>query len=245
MGVKESVARSQGQSMIALQPYAKPILDLVFPQFCLGCHTEGAVLCAPCATSIPRVSQRCPECAKATPFGLPCDVRCAAGSPLSQLLALTPYPDRLVQDIIHAAKYRFVESLASYMGHALGEWVRDNELIVGQATIIPVPLHRMRYLARGYNQTVRITSAFSEVTRWPVREDVLKRRKFTFRQVDLSDEEREKNMARAFAAGGAFHGETFVLIDDVVTTGATLRAGARVLREAGAARVIGLAFARG
>ncbi|MGE4065119.1 MAG: ComF family protein [Rhodospirillaceae bacterium] len=130
----------------------------------------------------------------------------------------------------------------------LAKWLQraGGEVIDGADVIVPVPLHRWRLLIRAYNQAALIAHALGRLTGKAVAADALIRSKATPSQGGLSRKERRRNVARAFAAGrpGLIEGKRILLIDDVLTSGATANACALTLIQAGAAAVDVLALAR-
>jgi ComF family protein len=111
--------------------------------------------------------------------------------------------------------------------------------------IIPVPLDKVRSKNRGYNQAALLARPISWGTGIPYSEDALTREKITSQQVGLNVEERIENMAGAFyAVGSRVSGKTIMVVDDVITTGATINACACALIKGGAARVYGITLAR-
>jgi ComF family protein len=121
--------------------------------------------------------------------------------------------------------------------------MRELEPLTAGVCLIPVPLGRRRQRVRGYNQSAEIAKALGMGGGWSVRDDLLRRRRETPTQTALTPEERHANVAGAFEAGAAA-GLQVVLVDDVFTTGATLAAAGSALRQAGAARVEAVTFAR-
>ena len=121
-------------------------------------------------------------------------------------------------------------------------------LIVDSDIVIPVPLHRMRLWRRRYNQAALIAKELSQAMSMPYRPDLLLRKKATASQGHLSPKQRTENVKRAFRVQEELtpmiKGKTVLLVDDVYTTGATVRECARVLKAAGAARVNVLTVAR-
>ena len=143
------------------------------------------------------------------------------------------------RDVVHRLKYEGWWRVAG----ALAEATRGLEPLTGQVCLIPVPLGARRLRTRGYNQSERIAVALGDCTGLPVRAELLVRRRETRTQTALTPEARQANVAGAFEARGAA-GLACVLVDDVFTTGATLAEAGAALRQAGAARVEAVTFAR-
>jgi len=144
------------------------------------------------------------------------------------------------QHIAHALKYSGVQSLGIELGRRLGGVINDWGLRADY--VVPIPLHKRKLRERGYNQAELIARGVSAATGIPVRSGIVGRKRFTQTQTALSLEERQKNVKDAFELKVSDFSEvrdkTFVLIDDVITTGATIEACGRELREAGATCII-------
>ena len=112
---------------------------------------------------------------------------------------------------------------------------------------MPIPAHRARARERGYNQAELLARAFSEQISFPLDADILIKTKDTPSQISLKGRERLWNVKDSFGVqnAAALEGRTILLVDDISTTGATLSEAARVLKQAGAKKVIGLVVARG
>lgn len=149
---------------------------------------------------------------------------------------------RPVLDLKRAARRDGLSVMASWMVQAGGDLLEDADIL------IPVPLHYLRLVSRGYNQAGWLASAVAKRSGVPVRVDILKRVKATPSQGGKSRRARARNVAGAFAVPerkrGAIDGKCVLLVDDVLTTGATLRGCARILRRAGAREVNVLTLAR-
>ena len=113
----------------------------------------------------------------------------------------------------------------------------------GGPSILPVPLHRKRLSERGYNQALEIARPLRKQG-YPLELDCCYRERYTAAQSGLPATNRRANLRGAFAADWALHGRSFILVDDVITTGATLNELARTLKRAGAERVEALVIAR-
>jgi len=112
--------------------------------------------------------------------------------------------------------------------------------------MLPVPLHKVRLRERGFNQSARICKGLSETLAMPVLRDGLFRKRYTKTQTGKSGEERRENVENAFGIENAeiITGKSFLIVDDVATTGSTINSCAGVLKEAGARAVYGMTLAR-
>ncbi len=148
-----------------------------------------------------------------------------------------------LRDILHAFKYDARRSLAA----PLAALVRQHAgvVLIGVDVVVPVPLHRARERARGFNQAEDLARAMATAPRLPVRR-ALRRVRATRTQADLPAAQRHRNVRDAFAIArdGALAGRRVLLVDDVSTTGATLEACARVLKAAGVREVRAVTVAR-
>jgi ComF family protein len=157
--------------------------------------------------------------------------------------------DGIVQHIIHHVKYKGKKDLARYIGSRYANRIPET-FFWGMDVITPVPLHYFRRLKRGYNQARYLALGIMEgsAVNAAYCEDILRRVKHTRTQTKLEREARRKNLARAFTINrdrtGVVRGKGVLLVDDVVTTGATADLCAQVLLDAGAARVRVLSLAR-
>lgn len=206
------------------------------------CGEDAAhdVVCAACSADLPRLeASGCPQCALPQPASAVCPACVAHPPAFDRSYAAFRYAfpiDRLV----HALKYRHRLPLALWAARQLAE------RLTGQSfdALVPVPLHPDRLRERGFNQAGEIARHLKNRLLFPVDRRSLQRTRDTHRQSDLSPRERARNLGQAFSATSRLDGRHLLLIDDVMTTGATANACARVLKAAGAASVTVAVLAR-
>lgn len=250
------------------------LLDLIFPIECLGCGKEDVWLCEECFNNIPiNQEQICPLCKRISLFGKTCS-NCQDKSYLDGILIASHYKDELLQKLIPVFKYKFVTDMAEPLGELLVKLLKSfqtgfdyqdlnrgglNELkfkhllsvpnifIQKETVLMPIPLHKKRLKERGFNQAELLAKQVSKQFNWQIENKFLKRKHYTSPQAKLSGKEREENMRDVFECLGSdkIINTKIILIDDVMTTGATMQDAARTLKNAGAKEVWGLALAHG
>lgn len=146
---------------------------------------------------------------------------------------------------VHRLKFRADRLLGLAFGSLMGALVAETPSLPAFDAIVPVPLHPGRAWRRGFNQAETLAQGAADVLALPVLAGALARRRPTEQQARLAERDRRRNVEGAFAVPDprAVEGKALLLVDDVVTTGATFDAAAGALREAGAAAVWGLALA--
>lgn len=212
------------------------LIDLLFPPFCIVCEKplEQAErrVCANCWQALELVTPELREC-KELPLAL------------DAIYPVYVFDDR-IQTIIHALKYRGYRSLGLRLGELVGKQLLNEIHREDGVSLVPIPLHPIKLRERGYNQAALIARGISTVTHTPVEEQIIRRIKNTKTQTQLSAAERQENMAGAFSIGDRSlikPDKTIILVDDVLTTGATMSAAAAILKQAGIGKVIGVAVA--
>ena len=215
-------------------------LGNALPGTCLLCSDDCAsVLCPACAADLPGLTASCPQCAEPTTHGERCG-RCLAHPPhFDSTLATYAYAFPLDR-LIHAYKYGHELALANYFGQQLANKLHSCQF----DRILPVPLHLERLRQRGFNQALELARPISRRLRSPLDHHILQRQRATVAQADLPHKERAANIRGAFAVLGDLSGEQLLLVDDVLTTGATLNECARVLKLHGATSVAVTVVAR-
>lgn len=217
-------------------------LDLLFPPSCVSCGTGGDFLCARCAGLLrPASWPRCRTCWRPLQDAGVC-APCRAAPPAFDGLRAAVVYDARAQLLVHGLKYRGMTSLAAPLAALMARALRGSE--AGGGVIVPVPLAPMRRRTRGYNQAEALARALGAELGLPVEARALRRTRETPPQARSRDAaQRQRNVSGAFEARGGLSGQV-MLVDDVTTTGATLSACAAALRQAGAARIWAVAFAR-
>jgi len=234
----------------------KKLLDWIYPRACVDCNLpisderSDLPFCPGCWGTIrPLPGPHCPVCA--APFASPSalshspDHHCAEcrEDPPAFSRALTPYIyEGVLAEAIQRFKYQKQTSLADPLGALLIEKLPAVQF----DSITAIPLHPARLRAREFNQSLLLAQRIARFTRVPLLIDALNRSQDTPPQVGLSRKERSQNVRRAFHLldRSSIEGKRILLVDDVYTTGATLREGAKILMKGGAKEVIAAAVAR-
>jgi len=220
-------------------------LDLIFPKTCVYCGGFGSFVCGKCLVKIkPIKTQVCPKCGKISDLGKWCP-GCKGKSSLTGIIVGAAYRSGPTKEMIHYLKYNSVKELAGPLADLLIDQLIEEELS-NKVIVTSVPLHKKRYLERGYNQSELIAKIVADKLGLNYQ-NLLVRKKYTEPQVKLKGDDRRSNLAGAFTALDSTNikGKTIFLVDDVSTTGSTLEECAKVLRAAGARRIYGLVIARG
>ena len=203
-------------------------------------------MCESCWYGIPLIGdQHCVRCgvpSNGQPDGcVHCD---PAAWSFRYTRVLAPF-NETARQVIHALKYHRKRSLGPRLGGLLAAALRDDVRFGRVDLVLPVPLHRARLKQRGYNQSDLLARALAEALGKPVPADVLVRTRNTSDQTKLSAQERRANVAGAFSVRHPekVAGKHLAVVDDVLTTGATLDACSQALLDAGAQSVFAVAVA--
>ena len=221
-------------------------VDMVLPPSCLACHapvSEAGGLCPDCWSRISFIGRPC--CARC---GLPFTIEAAPDAICGDCARLPPVFDRARAAFLYEGAGRelilaFKMADRSWLAPRLATWLQRAAapLLLEADVVVPVPLHRWRLLARRFNQAAVLARLMARDTDIVMVPDLLVRTRRTATQTRLSRVERRRNVRGAFAVRRSraplAAGRNVLLVDDVMTTGATVSACARALRAAGAARV--------
>ena len=215
------------------------VFDFIFPKFCVVCGREGAFLCRKCKKGLPAALQVCPMCTRPSIYGLTHEY-CWKKLGLEGLIAIFDYKNKAVRKVVEAIKFGFNRDLAA---EVLAGWELPKKL--KKTILVPVPLHRWRENWRGFNQAELIGKQMGKKMAL-VRG--LARTKATNQQArTVTRGMRAENIKGAFGLareGEGLSGKRVILVDDVFTSGVTMRECAGTLKKAGVKQVWGLVLAR-
>lgn len=222
----------------------KELLGWLYPAHCPLCGaaaTDDSGLCAGCLTSLPRHPRACPRCAAPAGDGLtPCG-RCQQEPPAFKAafaaFAYRPPLDKLIVELKFHHRLHLSRNLGLLLARELAEQARPE-------VIMPIPLHASRLRERGYNQALEIAREVGRALLLPVDYTSLARTRATVPQTELPHADRQKNVRGAFACPKPPAWNHVALLDDVLTTGATVNEAALTLLNVGVARVSVWAVAR-
>jgi ComF family protein len=247
------MAAPLARAAAALRAVLRVAVDAALPRLCPCCREplgDGDGLCAGCWSKLSFIEP--PFCPR---LGIPftydpgpgvLSMEAIASPPAYERARAAVRYDEIARTLVHALKYRDRLDLAPMMGAWMARAGR--ELLAGADALVPVPLHWRRLWSRRFNQSAALAKIVSRASGVPVLHAALRRVRATAQQVGLSKTARAENVQGAFRVPNAqktsIHGRRLVLIDDVLTSGATADTCARALLRAGAARVDVLVFAR-
>ncbi len=213
------------------QNYLQPVFHLFFPNLCHGCGQEllgnEKTICATCLAFIPK-----------TKFHLlinnPFEQKMAGRIRIENATAMYYFnKGGAIQNLLHALKYKGKKEVGLLLGKQFGRQIEDVRWIADIDQIIPVPLSKQKHKQRGFNQSECIAIGIADMLHKPMDNTTLVRIKNTTSQTRKTRSERMSNVAEAFVINGQpINGKHILLVDDVVTTGATLEACAHTILQA-------------
>ncbi len=213
--------------------FVASILDLLFPRLCINCQKEGYYLCPDCFSLLEILDshQKCP------------------GRNLDDVYFALPYKGALIKKLVRAFKYPpFIKELAQTLSEIIIAHFQMSSNVENfkKYIVVPVPSERKRMKWRGFNQAEEIARHLANCFKLPLVLNVLIKTNPTTPQVNLSSKKREENLKGVFSTKNAqlIRDKNILLVDDVYTTGSTMEECSRVLHQAGAKKIIGIAVAR-
>ena len=217
-----------------------PIIDFFFPPLCFSCNNrltdEESRVCHACWQSIEKIH--------------PGDhtmrimrERFLEDGSIDDFTSCYYFQEGGVfQRLVHSLKYEAVTKFGNELGRHIATAMKMHTDVEEIDALVPVPLHKLKQRERGYNQSESLCRGIAEILHRPVELSVVMRKKYTISQTHLSADERNQNVGDAFEVVPSktrlVRGKTFLIVDDVITTGSTIQSVARTLKHAGAAKVI-------
>ncbi|MDP2874521.1 MAG: ComF family protein [bacterium] len=227
----------------------KTLLDFLYPISCLSCGLKGDWLCPECEEKLPQLEAfACPVCLRPAIDGFTHPV-CRSRNAPDRLICFFPYKNPLKKGIWRL-KYGRRKLLADFFARLITKNFPEFGLQFGpEAVLIPVPLHWTKRWLRGFNQSELLAESLGKILGVGVWSKALVKKKNTKSQTQCTQKQREENVKGSLMVNPQFlpmvAGKDFILVDDVVTTGNTLREACRVLKKAGAKYVYLLAIVKG
>lgn len=227
-----------------LREITDALIHLVYPHVCAGCHsdllTTKAILCLKCLQALPETNFH--------PFpGNPVERMFYGRMSLQSATAHFYFTkESLMQILMHEIKYKGFRELAVYLGQLMGEQMAASERYTSVDAMVPLPLFKSREKQRGYNQSALICQGLSAALQIPVLNTAVARNQYTESQTKKGRVERWQNMEGKFEITdhSILQGKHILLVDDVITTGATIEAcGNTIIEEAKMLSIASLCFA--
>lgn len=231
------------------------ILGLIFPEkvMCPLCAKKGASvqkrgICQSCISNIINITETedvCPRCGYFT-AGEACPNCRHWGETSLKVGSVVPY-DGIFREMIHELKYNQKKENAQPLGYLMARRVRELGFERAIDALVPVPLYLGREIERGYNQSLLLAKVIAQELHKPIWKEALTRKHFHHTQTVLGRNERLENLAGAFEFAGNPKREVkaVLLVDDIITTGATLLSCAHTLENAGVSNIYGITWASG
>ncbi|MDR2962670.1 MAG: ComF family protein [Bacteroidales bacterium] len=226
--------------------YFLDCLQLIFPAQCLACGSplrySERILCTSCLIDLPRVYESTAEHGAL-------DHLFAGQIPYERASALMYYTKKnKYASLLHALKYKGNKDVGIFLGELCAQHLHEQNCIESIDCIVPVPLHSKRRRTRGYNQSEVVAQGISHITKIPVCASAVVRRVNTETQTKKNKDERKQNVANIFSVAQAnlLEHKHILLLDDVITTGATtISCAETILRQVPSARIsiVGVALA--
>jgi len=211
-------------------------LDFFLPRFCPSCKikllSREKFICLVCLNKIKKIDEERIEFEFKKKFS---NHKIISGFTSLYLFE----KDKELQHLIHSLKYNGKFLAGSFLGELLGKKISKELLAWNINLILPIPLHQLKKAERGYNQSFYISKGLSKEAIIPAHSRIVKRKKYTQSQTKMNFLERQKNIEEAFKVTNKkkVTGKNILLIDDVITTGATISECGKVLLDAGANQV--------
>lgn len=222
------------------------LLSFFAPHHCLKCSKEGSLCCQNCLTSISRDKHKplCYKCERKTTRKLNICPECRVDQHLDGVYWFSDYSEELSSKLIKSLKFDLIYEAHRPMASGISDLLQEASLLDQDLIVCAVPTANRRVRNRGWDQAKLVAKAVAKRQKLPYK--TLLVRSSSFDQIGASKKDREESSRHFFKAHrkSLISGSIIVLVDDVLTTGSTLNSAARILKQAGAKEVYGVAFAR-
>lgn len=226
----------------AIKYYFSGLFDFIIPRFCCSCRNkldlDQDTMCNDCFSKIQRSTQDRLQREFERKF--------AGKNIISDFYAPFVFEkDKELQHAIHSLKYQKKFRVGIFLGKVLASNLKTSKPNFNIDLIIPIPLHQLKKAERGYNQAFYIAKGVSNIFKVNLSDRIVKRIKYTESQTKMNLNEREKNISAAFKIKkkNFVEGKSILLLDDVITTGATISECGKILLEAGANKIYAASIA--
>lgn len=223
-----------------MRNYGVDLIDIILPRFCTSCKTRltpGVLfICENCLGNIKKPDPR--------RIKLEYDKKFSDGHIISGFTSQFIFErGKELQQIVHSLKYERKFLLGVFLGRLLGETIMREFSQYALDIVVPVPLHHLKAAEREFNQSLYIAKGIHKVTGLKVSSRLLKRKRYTQSQTTMNITDRDNNIRGAFVSRKKLNGENILLVDDVITTGSTIRECGRTLMSAGAGKIYAVSVA--
>jgi len=231
-----------------LKKFYSNFLDIIYPPLCFNCKeklTENSILCEKCKNLLLLVDdEQCFVCEKKLAVDGICS-DCKKKFLFDGFVTAFRF-NEIIQTLIHNFKYNEYKKIGDYLSSFLVKKILEHNFVPFIDYIIPVPLHKVKKRARGFNQSLIIAQSIHNILQIPLADSVIRRKRFTKTQTNLTRTERQRNVAQAFEINKDefVTDKNLLLIDDVFTTGSTLASMTNELKSGGAKNIYCATLAR-
>jgi len=222
--------------------FANNLFDFILPRFCCSCKTKLSVnqntMCVDCLSKIQR--------SNSSRLQREFERKFFNNKIISEFYSPFVFEkDKELQHAIHALKYDKKFPVGIFLGKVLAAEIKSSKTNWKFDLIIPIPLHQLKKAERGYNQAYYIAKGVGKIFKVKVSDRIVKRIKYTESQTTMNLNEREENISGAFKVkwNTQVRGKNILLLDDVITTGATISECGKILLEAGVSKVYAASIA--
>jgi competence protein ComFC len=220
------------------------LLDLIFPKLCVGCGKAGRYICKLCIHTCVESKQICPMCMRPAVDGKT-HVACSSTYTLDGLTCIFAYRGA-IRKLLISLKYKFTFDMAQEISLWSSYYLKTHFVpLPKDSIVVPIPLHKKRFNWRGFNQSELLAQKIALNMKWKFDKNILTRVVLHTPQAQLSRIDRLKSVKDAFRVTdrSLIEGKNIIIVDDVLTTGATLREACKILKKSGAREVWGITIA--